>query len=73
MKLENISQKEAIKLINKVDKERASYYNFYTNENWGEKDGYDLCIDTSKIGVENTTELIENYINMKSIKEEAKI
>lgn len=59
-----LSAKEASKAIMKKDKERATYYNYFTNEKWGAKEGYDLLIDTSKIGVENAINLIETYIKM---------
>lgn len=61
----NMNQKEASKAILKKDKERAAYYNYFTNEKWGAKEGYDLLIDTSKIGVENAINLIEEYVKMK--------
>lgn len=60
----NMSTKEATKAIIRKDKERASYYNYFTNEKWGAKEGYDLLIDTSKIGVENAIKLIEEYVKM---------
>ena len=59
-----MSTKEAGKAIMKKDKERATYYNYFTNEKWGTKEGYDLLIDTSKIGVENAITLIEQYVKM---------
>jgi len=60
----HMSTKEATKAILRKDKERASYYNYFTNEKWGAKEGYDLLIDTSKIGVENAIKLIESYVKM---------
>ena len=65
MKYGNLDEKTARKLIAKTDKERASYYAYFTNEVWGDKKSYDLCIDTSKIGVEKTVELIEHYVRSK--------
>lgn len=62
----NISEKEALDAIKKTDKERANYYNFYTNKNWGECANYDLCI-SSDIGVDKCAEVIVNYI--KQVKE----
>ncbi len=56
---------EAEKMIETTDKERAKYYNYYTNKEWGNKDDFDLLIDTSKIGVDNTVKLIKDYINLK--------
>lgn len=56
---------EAEKMIETTDEERAKYYNYYTNKEWGNKDDFDLLIDTSKIGVDNTVKLIKDYINFK--------
>lgn len=56
---------EAEKMIEVTDEERAKYYNHYTNKVWGSKDDFDLLIDTSKIGVDNTVKLIKDYINFK--------
>lgn len=36
------------KKIRAVDKKRARYYTFYTNQAWGKKENYDLCINTSR-------------------------
>lgn len=58
----NMSEKEATRKITKLDKQRASYYNYFTNEKWGARSGYDLLIDTSKIGVEKAIDLIETYV-----------
>lgn len=56
---------EAEKMIETTDEERAKYYNHYTNRQWGNRDDYDLLIDTSKIGVDNAVKLIKDYINLK--------
>ena len=41
------------------------YYNYYTGKEWGNKDDFDLLIDTSKIGVDNTVKLLKDYISYK--------
>lgn len=63
--LENLSLEKAKRKIKKIDKERANYYNHYTQQIWGDKNNYDLCIDTSIIGIEKSIDLIENYIKNK--------
>ena len=50
------SELEVIKTIERIDKERETYYNYFTKGNWGDRKHYDLMIDTSKIGVDNTVE-----------------
>ncbi len=51
-------------IVNKTDKKRASYYNYYTNKKWGNSDAYDLCIDRTKIGFEGAVDAIMNYIEL---------
>ncbi len=46
--------------ITKKDKQRANYYNFYTNNRWDEVSNYDLTIDTSKFDVDTAVEIIAN-------------
>lgn len=57
-------KKHAKKVVNKVDKEREAYYDFYSTKKWADIENYHLVID-SCIGIENTAKLIENYIEMR--------
>ncbi|HIS77429.1 MAG TPA: cytidylate kinase-like family protein [Candidatus Merdivicinus excrementipullorum] len=50
----------------KMDKKRASYYNFYTNLKWGQAENYDLCVNTASLGVEGTVELLQKFIETES-------
>lgn len=65
VKLENIKADIAEKKIKQVDKQRAEYYKHFTTQNWGDKDNYDLCIDTSKLDVENAINILEEYIKKR--------
>ena len=59
-------------MINKTDKSRSSYYNYYTNKKWGSADSYNLCLDSSKLGIDGTAkaiiEAIHIYDSLKKIK-----
>ena len=57
-----LSPKEALELINEIDKKRAGYYNYYSNKIWGMSTSYHLCINSSLLGIEKTAEFIFNYI-----------
>lgn len=59
------SELDAIKTIERIDKERETYYNYFTKENWGDRKSYDLMIDTSKIGVDKAVELIKEYLKLR--------
>lgn len=63
--LYDIPQNKAKETILKTDKKRAKYYNFYSNKNWGDADNYHLTIDSGIIGIENSVDLIKEFVNMK--------
>jgi len=65
VKFENLNSEEAEKKIKQVDKQRAEYYKHFTNQTWGDRNNYDLCVDTAKIGVIQTIDMLENYINKR--------
>ena len=51
--------------IVKTDKKRASYYNYYTNKRWSDAVSYELCLNSSQLGIEGTAHIIEEYIARK--------
>lgn len=51
--------------IKKTDKRRASYYNYYTDQKWGAAPNFDLCINTSKTGIQGSVQLMKEYIAIK--------
>ena len=63
-----ISENEAKDRIKKTDKSRASYYNYYSAKDWGDAKSYDLCIDSSLLGIDGTVELLKDLIRIKGIK-----
>ena len=63
-----ISREEAKERIRKTDKSRASYYNFYSAKEWGDAKSYDLCIDSSLLGIQGTVELLETVVRLKGLK-----
>ncbi len=62
----DLTDAKAKELILKNDKKRASYYNYYTNKKWGEAQGYDICINSGKLGIDETANMILDYINRES-------
>lgn len=56
------TDKEVRKKIIATDKQREKYYNFYTGEKWGNSRNYDVCIDTSKAGIDGSVDLIISFI-----------
>ena len=57
-----LDEKEALKEINKINKQRAKYYNYFTNKTWNAYDNYDLVINVDKLGVDKTVQVLKNYI-----------
>ena len=62
MKRYNLKEKNAEDYINKTDKRRNSFYNFYTNRIWGSVENYNLAIDTAQVGIKNAAEIIADYV-----------
>ncbi len=58
----DLSEAKAKDMIIKKDKQRQSYYNYYSSKKWGRADSYDLCINSSVLGVEGTVKLIVQYV-----------
>lgn len=56
-----LSAGEAEKYILKKEKARREYYNFYTFGDWGVASNYDLCLDSSKLGLEGCADLIIEF------------
>lgn len=61
----DIEKNKVEDFIRKTDKRRANYYNYYTDMKWGEAKNYDLCINSSKTGIDGAVELMEAYIRIK--------
>ena len=52
----------ARKLIERKEEERAAYYNYYTGKRWGDSRSYDLCVNSSLLGIEGTARLIAGFV-----------
>lgn len=67
-RIENVSKRMGIdknaarKFIDDKEDERSKYYNYYTGKKWGHASSYDLCVDSSILGIEQTAEFIANFI-----------
>ena len=58
MKIENLDEKETTALVRKTDKRRKAYYNYNTGLDWGSPDNYDLCINSSAVGIEQAVKML---------------
>ena len=60
-----ITAEQAEELIEKTDRRRADYYNYYSGKTWGASESYDLCINTSHLGHEGTAKMLIEYIDKR--------
>lgn len=58
-RVEKVYKKDS-KMIEKMDKQRISYYNYHTNQKFGEADNYDLCLDSSHLGIDKCADIISS-------------
>ena len=56
-----MTKEEAEELIKRKDRTRETYYNYFTFGNWGLASNYDLCVDSSILGIEGTAEAIIDF------------
>lgn len=64
---EGITIEEATALCQKNDRTRATYYNYFTFGDWGTASNYDLCIDSSILGIEGTADIIVEFAKKKGL------
>ena len=64
-----VKESEALDIINKTDRRRASYYNFYTGNKWGKYDNYHIAINSAVLGIEGTAQLIADMARLRGKEE----
>ena len=60
---EHLTDKELLNKIKDVDKNRKAFNNLISNAEWGNKENYDLCINTSNIEIKKIINPLAEYIN----------
>lgn len=65
MNKQHINSEEARKFIESKESKRAAYYNYYTGKKWGAAESYDLCIDSSILGLTDTEKIIAAFIRKR--------
>lgn len=60
-----VKPEKAKDMIIKADKQRSSYYNYYTTKKWGATGSYDICINSDLLGIDGTVDLIIEILNKK--------
>lgn len=62
---QQLSTEKAEEVIEKTDKKRSEYYNYYSNKVWGAAESYHLCINSSVLGIDETVAFIRQFIEQK--------
>ena len=60
--MDSVSDAKAKEIIQKTDKSRASYYNYYTCKKWGDMESYHVCLDSGIFGIDGTVDLLKAMI-----------
>ena len=55
---QGVTRDEAVSLIQKTDKRRVNYYNFYTGKKWGKYDNYHISVDSTLLGIDGTAQML---------------
>lgn len=61
----SVTPQQAKRIILQEEDRRAAYYNYYTGKKWGAAESYDLCIDSSILGLDETEKLIAEFIRKR--------
>lgn len=62
LKRDGAVERGAKRYIERIDRERASYYNYFGDGKWGRADNYTMCFNTSKMSRESIVNIIAEYI-----------
>jgi len=63
--IHKVPDKKAKEIIEKTDKKRAGYYNYYSNKIWGTASSYHICINSSVLGIDETVTFISRFVKQK--------
>ena len=63
----DMTEAQAKSFMVKTDKKRASYYNYYSSKRWGDSKSYDLCINSSKVGMDGAIRIIKAFAEEKQL------
>ena len=64
-RIHEMTDKEAAELIEKQSKKRKAYHNYFCETKWGDSRNYELSINSSKLGEDATTDMLEDYIKRR--------
>ena len=65
MERRSCNEEAAHKFITAKEEARATYYNYYTGKRWGAANSYDLCVNSSRLGLEETANFIATFVRQR--------
>jgi len=65
MRIMGVSSDEALEMMSKMDRRRKYYHNQFSKGKWGDSRNYDLCINSARLGVDKTIDVLEQYIRLR--------
>ena len=65
VRVDGVEPMKAEEYVRKMDKQRASYYNYYATSEWGDINNYDLVLDTGKLGIDGSVNVILDYLRAR--------
>ncbi len=68
MELHHVNESKAKDIMIRSDKNRSSYYNYYSGKKWGDSRNYDLCINSSSTGADGAVSLICEMVRLKEVR-----
>lgn len=64
-KKHGVSERKAKAIVRETNDRRKTYHKYYTGQDWGHADNYDLCLNVSRLGVDGVLEMIASFIQNK--------
>ena len=64
-RIHEMTDKEAAELIEKQSKKRKAYHNYFCETKWGDSRNYDVCVNSSRLGEEETVLMLKEYIERR--------
>lgn len=66
-KVENIPVNKILRTVQAHDRERSAFHRYYTDEEWGRAEVYDLCLSSDALGVDGTVAFIKDYLKRRGM------
>ena len=65
VKYYDMSEKDAPSILKKKDKARYNHYKYYTDQEWGMADNYDICLNSGLLGIDGCVNVIKSVLDQE--------